>query len=68
MQEMKTTIHGSRSMVLGFGRVGMTLGRTLKAMGAEVAVVSDNEEKWPGPMKWGAKESRYVISRITLIE
>ncbi len=43
MQEMKTTIHGSRSMVLGFGRVGMTLGRTLKAMGAEVAVVSDNE-------------------------
>jgi dipicolinate synthase subunit A len=43
MQEMKTTIHGSRAMVLGFGRVGMTLGRTLKALGATVLVVSQHD-------------------------
>jgi len=43
MQEMKTTIHGSRAMVLGFGRVGTTLGRALKALGAAVSVVSDNQ-------------------------
>ena len=40
MQETKTTIHGSQVMVLGFGRVGTTLGRTLKALGASVSVVS----------------------------
>ncbi|MGE5544145.1 MAG: dipicolinate synthase subunit DpsA [Bacillota bacterium] len=43
MQEMKTTIHGSHAMVLGFGRVGMTLGRTLKALGATVSVVSRDQ-------------------------
>lgn len=43
MQEMKTTIHGCRSMVLGFGRVGTTLARTLKALGAEVSVASENQ-------------------------
>lgn len=43
MQEMKNTIHGSRAMVLGFGRVGTTLGRTLNAMGATVLVVSNNQ-------------------------
>ncbi len=43
MQEMKTTIHGSRAMVLGFGRVGTTLGRTLKALGASVSVVSEKQ-------------------------
>ncbi|MGI6548850.1 MAG: dipicolinate synthase subunit DpsA [Syntrophomonadales bacterium] len=43
MQEMKTTIHSSRAMVLGFGRVGTTLGRTLKALGAVVSVASNNQ-------------------------
>lgn len=36
MENTDITIHGSRSMVLGFGRCGMTLARTLAAMGAKV--------------------------------
>lgn len=40
MEEMDTTIHGCRALVLGLGRVGTTLGRMLKALGAEVIVVS----------------------------
>lgn len=32
------TIHGSKSMVLGLGRTGMTMARTLHGMGADVTV------------------------------
>ncbi|MBC7341282.1 MAG: dipicolinate synthase subunit DpsA [Clostridia bacterium] len=40
MQEVPITIHGSESFVLGFGRVGQTLARTLKALGAKTTVVA----------------------------
>ncbi|NLV16923.1 MAG: dipicolinate synthase subunit DpsA [Syntrophomonadaceae bacterium] len=45
MQELKTTIHGSRSMVLGFGRVGVTLGRMLRSLGSDVSVVSNQQSE-----------------------
>lgn len=32
------TIHGSKSMVLGLGRTGLTMARTLRGIGAEVTV------------------------------
>lgn len=38
MQHTDTTIHGSNSVVLGFGRTGMTMARTLQAIGAKVSV------------------------------
>lgn len=38
MQNTDITIHGSNSVVLGFGRCGQTLARTLAAMGASVTV------------------------------
>ncbi|MBX5436642.1 MAG: dipicolinate synthase subunit DpsA [Alicyclobacillaceae bacterium] len=38
MEHTDITIHGSRAVVLGFGRCGQTLARTLAAMGARVAV------------------------------
>ncbi len=40
MQELPITIHESRVVVLGFGRVGATLAKMLKALGAQVQVVS----------------------------
>ncbi len=40
MELTPITIHSSRSLVLGFGRTGKTLARTLAAMGADVAVVA----------------------------
>jgi len=36
MQNTDFTIHGSRSLVLGFGRTGMTLARSLASLGAKV--------------------------------
>lgn len=38
IQSTNITIHGSRSVVLGLGRVGFTLARTLHAIGARVKV------------------------------
>ncbi|MBI2915161.1 MAG: dipicolinate synthase subunit DpsA [Firmicutes bacterium] len=40
MQELPITIHGSRSVVLGFGRCGQTLARMLHALGAKTCVVA----------------------------
>ncbi|MGZ4111305.1 MAG: dipicolinate synthase subunit DpsA [Tumebacillaceae bacterium] len=38
MQHTDITIHGSRSVVLGFGRCGVTLARMLQGLGADVTV------------------------------
>ncbi|PWK12656.1 dipicolinate synthase subunit DpsA [Tumebacillus permanentifrigoris] len=38
MQNTDITIHGSRSVVLGFGRCGVTLARMLDGLGAKVTV------------------------------
>lgn len=40
MQEIPVTLHGSRVIVLGFGRCGMTLARMLHGIGARVTVVA----------------------------
>ncbi|MFC0215691.1 dipicolinate synthase subunit DpsA [Paenibacillus chartarius] len=38
IQNTDITIHGSNSMVLGFGRTGITMARTLQGLGARVKV------------------------------
>ncbi len=38
MRLLPITLHGSRALVLGFGRVGKVLARTLDALGAETYV------------------------------
>ncbi|MGE5581222.1 MAG: dipicolinate synthase subunit DpsA [Bacillota bacterium] len=38
MEELPITIHGSKVVIIGFGRVGVTLARVFKAMGAQVIV------------------------------
>lgn len=43
MEETDITIHGSRSVVLGFGRCGITLARMLNGIGANVTVCARNE-------------------------
>lgn len=40
MEAVPTTIHNSNSMVLGYGRTGITLARMLKGIGAHVTVVA----------------------------
>src|SRR5690606_25932619 len=40
MQELPVTIHGSRTVVVGYGRCGITLARMLQGIGARVRVVA----------------------------
>jgi len=42
MEKTPITIHGSRSLVLGFGRTGLTLAGKLKALDSSTAVVARN--------------------------
>jgi len=43
MEETKTTIHSSHSMVIGFGRCGFTLARMLYGLGAKVTVTARDD-------------------------
>ncbi|KUO52266.1 MAG: hypothetical protein APF76_04315 [Desulfitibacter sp. BRH_c19] len=45
MELTKITIHNSNSMVIGFGRVGITLARMLKGLGANTFVAARNIEQ-----------------------
>ena len=38
MERMRVTLHGAPCLVVGFGRIGRQLSRTLSAIGAEVSV------------------------------
>lgn len=42
MKETETMIHGSRVLVLGFGRVGLTIARLFSVVGAHVGVGTRN--------------------------
>jgi dipicolinate synthase subunit A len=59
MEETRTTIHGSKSAIIGFGRVGITLARLLKALGSEVTVVARNEGQLARAYEMGCKRAYY---------
>lgn len=42
MEEMDITIHGSKAMILGFGRIGKVLAKMLHGIGADVYVEARN--------------------------
>lgn len=42
MNELSTTIHGTNTLIMGFGRVGKTLGLILRGLGAYVSVATRN--------------------------
>lgn len=44
IQHTDTTIHGSKVIVLGLGRVGMSVARTFHALGAKVKVAANQSE------------------------
>ncbi|MBE3557031.1 MAG: dipicolinate synthase subunit DpsA [Firmicutes bacterium] len=45
MKETPFTVHSSRTLVVGFGRVGMTVARLFAQVGARVAVADRNRAK-----------------------
>lgn len=42
MNELPTTVHGTKTLVMGFGRVGKALGLLLKGFGAELQIATRN--------------------------
>ncbi|MDD3269199.1 MAG: dipicolinate synthase subunit DpsA [Syntrophomonadaceae bacterium] len=59
MEETPITIHGSKSCVVGFGRVAITLARLLKAMGSDVTVVARNEGQLARAYEMGCRKSLF---------
>lgn len=55
LQNQKTNIHGSRSLVLGYGRCGRALAQKLKGMDAKVSVCSQCEEELAYADSFGMK-------------
>ncbi|MFC4811235.1 dipicolinate synthase subunit DpsA [Paenibacillus sp. GCM10023250] len=53
IQNTDITIHGSSCMVLGIGRTGMTLARTLQGLGAKVKVGIRREEHFARAYEMG---------------
>ncbi|RDV84876.1 dipicolinate synthase subunit DpsA [Ammonifex thiophilus] len=55
MELLPITIHGSQVLVLGFGRVGKTLGRMLQALGAKVMVATREPAERARALEMGLK-------------
>ena len=53
MEELPITLHNSRSIVLGFGRCGLTLARMLQGLGARVRVIARNPAQLARAMEMG---------------
>src|SRR5690606_38022728 len=43
MEELPVTLHGNRTLVVGFGRCGLTLARMLHGIGSKVTVAARGE-------------------------
>lgn len=55
MEHTDITIHGANVVVLGFGRCGHTLARTLKALGANVTVIARDPAMLARAIEMGVK-------------
>lgn len=70
IQNTDITIHGSESMVLGFGRTGATLARTLQGMGAKVRVGVNKPEYYARAIEMGMNPfyTQELISHVSQVD
>lgn len=59
MEETDITIHGSKTCVIGFGRVGITMARTLKALGSDVTIIARNPGQLARAYEMGCNRAGY---------
>lgn len=57
MEETPFTIHGSKTCVIGFGRIGITMARTLKALGSDVTVIARKDGQLARAYEMGCKRA-----------
>jgi dipicolinate synthase subunit A len=72
MNELPITLHGSRSVVVGFGRCGMTLARMLIGIGAQVIVVARSAAQRARAYEMGISAHRFdelneVVSQADVV-
>lgn len=60
MEQLPTTIHGSKVLVIGFGRVGITVARTFHGLGAEVTVAARRPELLARAKEMGCKPISHI--------
>lgn len=53
MENMPVTLHGSRALVIGFGRVGKLTAHRLQSLGARVTVAARKCEDWAWAQAYG---------------
>ena len=62
MENTAVTLHGSRCLVIGFGRIGRVLARMLRGIGAEVSVSARRADD----MAWLAAEGYPALNTLRL--
>lgn len=67
LSEMPTTLHGSKCLVLGFGRIGKVLCKMLSGMGANVTAMARSHEAlaWINTYNYGGAHLDTLSSRIS---
>lgn len=70
IQHTDITIHGANTMVLGFGRTGITMARVLKALGAEVYFGVRRSEHYARAYEYGFKPfyASHLIDHVNNID
>lgn len=53
MEELPITLHGSKCLIVGFGRCGMTLARNLKSLGAKVSIATRRKSQLARAIEMG---------------
>lgn len=68
MQETDITLHGSNCVVIGFGKCGKTLARTLDAMGAKTTVIARKNRDLARATEMGLEAFNYDNIQKVLVK
>jgi len=63
MEELPTTLHCARALVIGYGRVGRVTAHRLAALGAHVSVAARSHEQLAWAAVWGYRTEH--VKRLT---
>ncbi|HEX3011547.1 MAG TPA: dipicolinate synthase subunit DpsA [Syntrophomonadaceae bacterium] len=72
MEETNITIHGSKTCIIGFGRIAITLARLLKALGSDVTVVARKDGQLARAYEMGCRRAnlndlREIMNNVDIV-
>lgn len=68
MEELPVTIHGSKTLVIGYGRIGKTLSHSLKVLGSDVTVSARKHSDFAWIKTYGLKAAQTASLNNVLTE